>query len=276
MTKQEELIDVDDIQEVFIERDREQEEFECLVDSIKKIGLIIPITVLKKGSKYELIKGQGRLEAHKKLGLKKIKAYVYDGKIPDEEKISNWLVENVVRQHLSPFDRARMIYYEFQKSKDTDVVAQRFGIKRNKVQDAIDFLEKASPVILQKIENKELSFTPAKKIVATVEDKVTQNSVAEILTKENLDKKSEEVIIRRAAALEEKKKQKGEKEPKVSVSDLRRDIRYLKEDVQNKKDILATYENIWELGKSAINKLDDDKNFVNLLRKHELELLKED
>ncbi len=276
MVKQPNLINVRDVQEVYIPRERDPSGFECLIESIKKVGLIIPITVRKKGGKYELIKGQGRWKAHKRLGMKEIKAYVYDSEISDEEKIGDWLVENVVRQHLSPFDKARMIYYEFQKVKDVDTVAKLFAMKKHQVKEAIRFLENASPNILKKIEDKQLSFIPAKKIVASVKYKDTQDSVADIFAKEDLDKKSGEVVIKRAAVLEHKKKLKGDREQKISVSDLRRDIRYLKEETQNKKDILATYENIWELGKDAVHRLGNDKHFLKLLRTHNLPLLKED
>lgn len=276
MMKPPEIINVNDIQEIYLKRDREKEGFKCLVDSIDKVGLIIPITVRKNGEKYELIKGQGRLEAHKRLGADKIKAYIYDENILDVEKIENWLVENVVRQHLSPYDKLRMVYYEYQRFKDKNKVADSFGINKYKVQEAIDFIEHASPNILRKVETEELSYTPAKKLVAAIENPASQDAVAELLAHEKLDNKSEEIVIKRAAELEKKKKATPEQDPKLTVMDLRRDIRYLKEDMQNRKDILTTYENMWGLGMSAIAKLKKDSGFASLLSKHNIEFIEED
>jgi len=269
-------INVKDIQGIYLKRDREKEGFKCLMDSIEKVGLIIPITVRKKGDKYELIKGQGRLEAHKKLGLNQIKAYVYNEDVTDIEKIGNWLVENVVRQHLSPYDKLRMIYYEYQESKDRDKVANSFGVSKYKVQEAIDFFEKASSNILRKVEKKELSYTPAKKLVAAIQDPDSQDSVAELLKQEKLDKKSEDIIIKRAAVLEKQKKIKNGQDIKLTVTDLRRDIRYLKEETQNIKDILTTYETMLELGTNAIAKLKRDNRLVELLSNYNIEFIEKE
>ena len=53
--------------QIFISRERGEEGFSDLVNSIKNHGLIIPITIQKKGKrKYRLLKGQERLLAHKK------------------------------------------------------------------------------------------------------------------------------------------------------------------------------------------------------------------
>ena len=270
------IISVNDIQEIYLEREREKEGFQCLMDSIEKIGLIIPITVRKNGDKYELIKGQGRLEAHKLLRLDKIKAYVCEEDIPDVQKIENWLVENIVRQHLSPYDKLRMIYYEYQRFKDKDKVVNDFTISKYKVQEAIDFFENASSEILRKVEKKELSYTPAKKLVTALQDPASQNSVADLLAQEKLDKKSENIVIKRAAELEKKKKAKPEQYSKLTVTDLRRDIRYLKEETQNIKDILTTYENMWEMGMSAISKLEKDNRLVTLLSNYDIELMKKE
>src|SRR5688572_13012075 len=97
------LVDVEKINDIFFARSRDKQGFDSLVDSISRIGLIIPITVQKKDDQYQLIKGQGRLEAYKELKLPKIKAFVLDQEVAEKKKIENWLVENAVRQHLSLF-----------------------------------------------------------------------------------------------------------------------------------------------------------------------------
>lgn len=267
-------IEIEEIDDVFIKRHRDRDGFSCLVESIEKIGLIIPITVLAKDDKYQLIKGQGRLEAHKRLGHKQIKAYVIED-MSENEKIENWLVENAVRQHLSPYDRARLIYYEYQRFKDKETVANNLGINKYKIQEAIEFIEKASPNILKKVEDEQISFAPAQKIVSNIKNQESQDSVVALLVQEKLDSKSQEVIIDRAAKLEQKRKSRPQQDPRITVTDLRKDIRFVKEDAQNRKDILSTYENMWRLAVNAISRLRKDKGVDELLSRHNLSYIEE-
>jgi ParB family transcriptional regulator, chromosome partitioning protein len=66
-----EHIPVDKVK-VINSRNRDQEQFDMNVESINHVGLLKPIRVndkfLEKSGFYELICGEGRLLAHKKLG----------------------------------------------------------------------------------------------------------------------------------------------------------------------------------------------------------------
>ena len=61
-------------------RDRDKEQFEMNVESIDQVGLLKPIRVndkfLQRSGVYELICGQGRLQAHRNLGREKVLAEV--------------------------------------------------------------------------------------------------------------------------------------------------------------------------------------------------------
>ena len=95
----------------FIRRERNQEGFKNLVKSIQNYGLLIPVTVLEeKDGLYLLIKGEGRVNAHKALQRATIKAFIFDSKDwDDKNKIVDWLVENKMRQQLSSFDKAQLL-----------------------------------------------------------------------------------------------------------------------------------------------------------------------
>ena len=67
-----------------------------IIDSIAAVGLKRPITVTRKGAVYELVCGQGRLEAYRELGQKEIPAFVIDS--DGENALLMSLVENIARR----------------------------------------------------------------------------------------------------------------------------------------------------------------------------------
>lgn len=76
-----------------------------LAESIEKNGLLQPIVVRPMANgKYQIIAGERRYRAFKKLGRKVIPAIVRDYK--DEEVDKLQLVENVQREDLNPYDEA--------------------------------------------------------------------------------------------------------------------------------------------------------------------------
>ena len=94
-------------------RHRDQKKFEIIVQSIKNVGLKMPIQVSLRsegeaeGPGYDLICGQGRLEAFIALGHKEIPAVVVE--ISKEERLIRSLVENIARRYPQPMDLIREI-----------------------------------------------------------------------------------------------------------------------------------------------------------------------
>jgi ParB family chromosome partitioning protein len=94
-------------------RYRDQKKFELIVENIKNVGLKMPIRVSPRtageqnGFKYDLVCGQGRLEAFKVLGYAEIPAMV--GDLPREELLLCSLVENIARRYPQPMDLLREI-----------------------------------------------------------------------------------------------------------------------------------------------------------------------
>lgn len=82
--------------------------FEDLKKSIKATGLIHPITVRREGKNYELISGHRRLEAHKQLGLEKIKVLVTKAKGLDAERIK--IAENADRDDVNAVDQGEYFW----------------------------------------------------------------------------------------------------------------------------------------------------------------------
>src|SRR6185295_11800749 len=90
-------------------RSRNKRVFQELVSSIAHLGLKKPITVAERtdGSGYDLVCGQGRLEAFVSLGETEIPAVVIQASHEDCFVMS--LVENLARRNHSPLDLMRSI-----------------------------------------------------------------------------------------------------------------------------------------------------------------------
>jgi ParB family chromosome partitioning protein len=76
-----------------------------LCSSIKEKGLLQPIIVRPKDNYFQIIAGNRRYEACKKLGLKKILCHIIE--LDDKEAFEVSIAENVQRKNLTPIDEAK-------------------------------------------------------------------------------------------------------------------------------------------------------------------------
>jgi ParB/RepB/Spo0J family partition protein len=112
-------------------RKRDRDGHRELRNSIQQFGVLAPVTVrlAPDGSgDYLLIKGQGRTLACRMLGIKKIPAIVVDDEFADNQKVQQFLVENVARLRMRPIDRALLIARARRDGEETADVARRFGV----------------------------------------------------------------------------------------------------------------------------------------------------
>ena len=94
-------------------RHRDRKKFEVIVQSIKNLGLKKPIQVSLRSAQeaaelgYDLVCGQGRIEAFIALGHKEIPAVVVE--ISKEDRLLRSLVENMARRYHAPLALIREI-----------------------------------------------------------------------------------------------------------------------------------------------------------------------
>lgn len=81
-----------------------REEIAELAQSIEKEGLLQPILVRRAGEGYQIIAGERRWQACKKLGMKQIPIRVKD--VPDDKALELALIENIQRADLNPIEEA--------------------------------------------------------------------------------------------------------------------------------------------------------------------------
>lgn len=136
-----------------------------LAESIEKNGLLQPIVVRPmENGKYQIIAGERRYRAFKKLGRKVIPAIVRD--YEDEEVDKLQLVENVQREDLNPYDEA--IAYLKLKEKyglKQDDIAKAVGKSRPYISNMTRLLS-LEDEILEMLKNGEITVSHAKLILS--------------------------------------------------------------------------------------------------------------
>ena len=85
----------------------DQDDVSTLMASIKRNGLLQPVVVKKNGSKFELLAGNRRFTAVKKLGSKTIDAVIRPGR--ESKRVIN-LIENIQRKNPSSYEVGRGLW----------------------------------------------------------------------------------------------------------------------------------------------------------------------
>ena len=99
-----------------------------LSESIKKHGVLQPITVRKSGNEYIIVMGERRYRASKLAGMKTIPCIVREYKSNDILEIQ--IIENLQRQDVEPTEEADAIAYLSEKYSATEI-SKRLGRSDN-------------------------------------------------------------------------------------------------------------------------------------------------
>jgi ParB/RepB/Spo0J family partition protein len=106
-----------------------------MMTSIKTEGLLTPVAVVKENGGYFLVDGHRRLEAHKKLNIKKIDALVDSDAIEDRELLLRQATHNEARKSLSVFERY-LLYKKLQDAQYTmEEIASALDVAVRSVQE---------------------------------------------------------------------------------------------------------------------------------------------
>jgi len=110
-------------------RSRSKKYFRPVVESIRNLGLKKPIKVSKTACKdgmYDLVYGQGRIEAFREIGYTSIPAIVID--IPTEERLLMSLVENMARRFSPPGDLIVEINRLHKEGASNAIIGKKLGL----------------------------------------------------------------------------------------------------------------------------------------------------
>ena len=170
------------------------EQISQLADSIASEGLMQPIVVRKLSDGFELIAGERRLRACKKLGLKRIAAFVQNAS--DASSAVKGLIENLQRADLNPMEEAQGIASLIANFKLTqEAAAQRLGKPRSSIANSLRLL--SLPKEIQGFISKGLISQGHAKVLMSIDDAAHQLILARKIIEAGLNVRNTEDAVRR-------------------------------------------------------------------------------
>lgn len=136
-------------------RSRNKMTFRGIKINIESVGLKKPITVYRRkleddGTRYDLVCGQGRLEALSDLGESHVPALVTEASIKDRYLMS--LVENIARKRPPISDLLREIRRFREAGCRNKEIAQRLGMGQSYVDSIIHLLKCGEDRLVEQVE----------------------------------------------------------------------------------------------------------------------------
>ena len=176
---------------------RDRKKFREIVDSIRKVGLKQPIKVSRTTgadgeAAYNLVYGQGRLEAFLALGQTEIPAIVTE--LSEDDSLLMSLVENVARRQHRPVEMLRAIGDLHERGYTDRQIAKKIGYSVDHVVKIRRLLEAGEDQLLFAVETGRMPLRVAMAIAAA-KDEDLQRVLAQAF--ENHDLTLKQVIAAR-------------------------------------------------------------------------------
>ena len=147
-------------------RARNKRQHRDIVNNIEAIGLKRPITVSRHygpgGPRYDLVCGEGRLEAFQMLGQNEIPAVVIEA--TEDKCLVMSLVENIARRTPRPIDLMREIGALRARGYTDAVIAEKIGVGSSWVNMIASLLERGEERLVAAVETGLIPITLAMEI----------------------------------------------------------------------------------------------------------------
>lgn len=252
-------------------RPRSAMTFQAIVASIEAVGLKKPILVNNRASsdgkfKYELVCGQGRLEACLVLGKSTIPAVITE--VTREQLYLMSLVENVARR--PPSNRALLLEVRslVERGYKADQIAEKLGMEKSFAYGIVHLLKQSENVLLQAVDAGRIPLRIAVLISSGTNEEV-QTALIEAYEKGEL-RGAKLATTRRIMALR-LARDKGSGKANMSKRKLSASIliEEYEHHVQQQRAAVERLNHVTHrlvIVTTAIKRLLSDENFVTLLR----------
>jgi ParB family chromosome partitioning protein len=172
----------------------DEEALGSLADSIREVGVLQPILVRPAADgRYELIAGERRWRAARRVGLQTIPALVRA--TGDSAALEHALVENLHRDNLNPLEEAaayQQLIEDFNLTHDD--VAERVGRSRASISNTLRLLQ-LPPAIQRSVQERKLSMGHARALLGSP-DRAFQEALARRIVDEDLSVRATEDAVR--------------------------------------------------------------------------------
>lgn len=184
----------------------DESKLEELAQSIRANGVVQPLLLRPKGSRFELIAGERRWRAAKLAGLTKVPAVVRN--VSDDKVLELALIENIQREDLNPIEEAQAYKKLIESLGLTqEVVAERVGRDRSYVTNYLRLLR--LPEDIQELVQVGRLSTGHGRTLLGVEDVDLQRRLARRIMEQDLSVRATERLVRDSAIERPTRKTKG-------------------------------------------------------------------
>jgi ParB family chromosome partitioning protein len=263
-------------------RVRNKRIFKEIISNIGEIGLKKPITVTRRdgadGPRFDLVCGQGRLEAYQALGQLEIPALVVNADTQDCLMMS--LIENLARRQHSAIDLLHDIEGLRERGYNDSSIARKTGLTLEYVKGVLRLLHKGEHRLLRSVEAGQIPVSIAVEIAAASDAEV-QGVLQQAYERKLL--RGQRLISARRLIEQRRRRGKGLRNTvmqntKHRVRPLSSNalIRAFQDDVDRKRLLVRkaeTTRNRLIFVTEALRKLFADENFLTLLRAEALDTL---
>lgn len=270
------LIPVDRVR-IVNPRVRDKKKFDKIVENIAAIGLKKPITVTigkpaEDGSEtYNLVCGQGRLEAFVSLGQEEIPALVRGFSTTDSLLAS--LIENIARRRGRALDQIKMIEWMKEQGHSYTDIAAKTGLGPEYVRDILNLLKNGEERLVEAVLHGKVPITIATGI-AGAPDADSQRMLMEAYERKEMTQKNLRAFRRIVDMRRIFGKSYGQRKTRSSRTTTAESlVRAYRMETQRQK-IMVRKAKICEARLLAVSAafrvLIADEDYVNLLRAEEL------
>jgi ParB family chromosome partitioning protein len=171
----------------------DEEALGALADSIREVGVLQPVLVRPVGEGYELVAGERRWRAARRVGLQTIPALVRE--TDDSAALEHALIENLHRDELNPLEEAaayQQLIEDFGLTHDE--VASRVGKSRASITNVLRLLQ-LPPSIQRMLQDGKLTMGHARALLGTP-DRSFQEQLAKRVAADDLSVRAVEEAIR--------------------------------------------------------------------------------
>lgn len=272
------MIPIDKIR-VINPRSRNKTKFKEIVGNISEIGLKKPITVSilieePESDEYDLVCGQGRLEAFVKLGQTHIPAIVIE--ISREERLIMSLVENLARRNPQTMEMVRQIGSLRDRGYNNVQIGKKIGVSDSWVHGVLKLLDNGEERLIQAVEKKIIPLSIAV-MIASAEEAELQTALIDAYEKNEL----KGAALLRARKIIEKRKTYGKSRrgPQKKMSNTMTSdavVRAYKDEAKRqrltiKKAKMCETQLLFMV--NAFRQLFKDEKFISILKAEELDTL---
>ena len=252
-------------------RSRSLGKWQMIVANIREVGLKKPITVVRRkepngdGKQFDLVCGQGRIEAFVALGEKTIPAVITE--ISREDQYLMSLVENIARRPTSNRDIIREVRSLRERGYSVADIAKKIGTDRMYISGIVQLVEHQELELIDAVEGGRLPISIAAQIAMGKDSEISEALSEAYATGLRGSKlaAARRLITRRI----EKRQKQGKAEVNRGKVTGHMLVQVYKQKVREQKTLIAKAELTKErllLVTSVIRQLVSDENFVTLLR----------